>query len=235
LKSIVSAANSLAFASRSGSVSTAKIPCPQELGADDGEQPDGAAAEHADRVARLDLGHVRAEIPGGEDVGEQDGLVVGHPGRKLDQRRIGQWHAGEFGLEAVEGPSRLRAAEERRPSRLPVGVGVVALRLIPRGAVRAMPAADGRGDDHPVADLEVAHRRADLLDDSHPFMTKDRAGHHARHRPADHVQVGATDGARREADDSVRGLLDLRLGDVVEADVPDSVEYDGLHQPSCVR
>lgn len=34
---------------------------------------------------------------------------------------------------------------------------------------------------------------------------------------------------RKSTDDRVRGLLDLRLGDCVEADVPNAVEYDSLH------
>ena len=48
-------------------------------------------------------------------------------------------------------------------------------------------------------------------------------------RAADHVQVGAADGAGGEAHDGVGRLLDLRLRDVVEADVADVVEDDGFH------
>ena len=157
LKSIVSAPSSRALASRSGSVSTAKTrPAPSSLALTIGEQADRAAAEDADRVARLDLGHVGPEVPGREDVGEQDRLVVGHLGGQLDQRRVGERDAGELGLEAVERPGRLRAAEERGPGLLAVRVGVVALRLVAARAVRAVPAADGGRDDDAVADLEVA-------------------------------------------------------------------------------
>src|SRR5439155_24318571 len=46
---------------------------------------------------------------------------------------------------------------------------------------------------------------------------------------ADHVQVGAADGAGGEADDGVGVVLNLRLLDVVEPDVADAVEDDCFH------
>ena len=80
--------------------------------------------------------------------------------------------------------------------------------------------------------LEVADVAADLLDDADPLVAEDRCRDFMPGIvPADHVQVGAADGAGGEPDDRVGRLLDLRLGDVVEADVPDPVEDDGLHSP----
>ena len=129
----------------------------------------------------------------------------------------------------MSGPVGLRAAEERGPGLLAVRIGVVALRLVAARAVRALPAADGGRDDDAVADLEVAYRRADLLDHPDSLVPEDRAGFHAGHGPADHVQVGPADGARGQADDRIGWLLDLRLRDVFEPDIPDPVENDGLH------
>ena len=60
-------------------------------------------------------------------------------------------------------------------------------------------------------------------------MPEDRPGHHARHGSTDHVQVGPADGAGGEADDGISGLLDPGLGNAIETNVPDPVEYDGLH------
>src|SRR5262249_45995495 len=107
----------------------------------------------------------------------------------------------------------------------------VALRVVAGAAVDARAAGDGRRDDDAVADLEVAHVRSDLLDDADAFVAEDGPRLHPRQRAADHVQIGAADGARREPHDGVGLGLDRRLRHVVEPDVPDPVENDGLHAP----
>ena len=53
---------------------------------------------------------------------------------------------------------------------------------------------------------EVAHVVADLLDDADALVAEDRAGLHAGHRAADHVQVGAADRGGGDADDGVGGF-----------------------------
>src|SRR5207244_8151148 len=58
---------------------------------------------------------------------------------------------------------------------------------------------------------------------------EDRPRPHAGDGAADEVQIGAADRARGEAHDCVVRVLDLRLGDVVQADVADAVEDDGFH------
>src|SRR5205085_7724958 len=102
----------------------------------------------------------------------------------------------------------------------------------PRPAVGAVAAADGRGNHHPVADAEIAHRLPDLLDDTHAFVAEDGSRLHSRHGAADHVEVGAADRARRETDDGVGRLLDLRLLHVLEAHVAHAVEHDRFHDVS---
>ncbi len=135
--------------------------------------------------------------------------------------------AGALGLQPVEAARLLGPAEERGARC--VRVRAIALGVVARAAVRAGAAGDRRADHDAIARVEVAHAFAELLDDAHAFVTEDAAGLHAGHRAADEVQVGAADGARRQADDGVLGALQLGFGHVVEADVPDAVEDDGFH------
>jgi hypothetical protein len=111
----------------------------------------------------------------------------------------------------------------------PVRVGHVALRRVALAAVPAGPARDGAVDQDAVAGAEPAHRVADLLDDADGLVAEDRACLHRRHRAAHEVEVGAADRAAGDADDGVVRVLDGRLLDLVETDVPDAVPDDCLH------
>src|SRR4051794_33844088 len=94
--------------------------CPEQLRADDGEQPDRSAAEDANRVALLDLGDIGTEIPCREDVRQKDRRVVAQLIGQLDERRVGERDAGELCLESIERSGRLRAAEKSGAGRLAV-------------------------------------------------------------------------------------------------------------------
>ena len=195
----------------------------------DREQPHGPAAEHGDVVARVDLGEIRAEVAGGEDVGDEDRLVIADLLGKLHHADVRQRDPGQFRLQPVKRPGRLGPAEERGAGLLAVGVGVVALGVVAGPAIRAIAACNSRRDHDPVADLEVADLLAQLLDDAHALMPEDRAGLHAGHGSPDHVQVGAADRAGGQPHDRVGGLLDLGLGNAVEPDIPDGVKNHGIH------
>jgi hypothetical protein len=99
-------------------------------------------------------------------------LVVGHVVRQLHETDVRVGDAGLLGLEAVETARVLGTAEERRPG--PVGVRVVALRVVARAAVRAGAAGDRRRNHHAVADVEVADVVADLLDAPTPSWPRIR-------------------------------------------------------------
>ena len=198
--------------------------------APDCELADRTAAEHADDVARLDLGDVGSHVTGRKDVREHDRLVVGDLVGQLHRPDVGERHPHELGLHPVERAGHLRPAVEGGAGLRPVGVGPVALRIVAGAAVRAGAAADRRGDHHAVAGPQVADPGADLLDHAHALVPEDRPRLHPRHGAAHEVQVGAADGAGGQAHDRVGRLADLRLGDVVEADVADVVEHHGLHE-----
>jgi hypothetical protein len=140
-------------------------------------------------------------------------------------------HADVLGLHAVERAGVLRAAVKRGAGGGTVRVGVVALGVIPRAAVGAGAAGDRGGHDHAIAFAQIANVFADLFDDAHSFVSEDRAGLHAGQGAANHVQVRTADGARRQAHDRVRRLLDLRLFHIVEPDVADPVKNDCFHLP----
>ncbi|MCY1407496.1 hypothetical protein D9M71_228000 [compost metagenome] len=197
--------------------------------AGDGELAHRAAAEHRHRVPRRDLGQAGAEVAGGEDVGEQDRLVVADVAGQPDQADVGVGYPRHLRLQAVERAGHGGAAIEGGAGVLAVGVGVVALRVVAGPAVGAVAAGDGGGHHDTVADFQVAHVLAELLDYAYALVAEDGALLHAAHRAAHEVQVGAADGGCGQADDGVGGRLENGIGDVIETDVPHVMKNHGFH------
>ena len=78
------------------------------------------------------------------------------------------------------------------------------------GAEEARAAEDVERHHHAVADAEVAHGRADLVDDAHELVAERVADPGVGHHPVVEVQVGAADRGTADADDRVVGVLDAR-------------------------
>ena len=86
---------------------------PVELRALQREHADRAEADHHHGVAGRDLGHLGAEVAGGEDVGEEHGLLVGDALGDLEHRRVGRRDGDGLGLAAPQverGAEHLQAA-----------------------------------------------------------------------------------------------------------------------------
>src|SRR5690606_34842108 len=181
----------------------------QQLGAGDGELTDRAGAEDGHGVAAADFGQLRAEIPGGEDIGEQDGLVVVDFAGQLHQADIGEGNTRHLGLQAVEGTGDFRAAVKGGAGLLAVGVGLVALGIVAGAAVAAVAAGDGGGHHHAITDVQVAHIAAQRLDDTHGLVTEDGALAHAADGAPHEMQVGAADGRCGNANDRIGTRLYL--------------------------
>ena len=71
--------------------------------------------------------------------------------------------------------------------------------------------------------------RADLLDDAHRLVAEDVALVDERPHHLVEVEVGAADAGRRDPDDGVGRLLDRRVRDRVDPDVPLAVPGDRFH------
>src|SRR5207248_6729648 len=112
-----------------------------------------------------------------------------------DHSDIREGNPRSLGLEALKRASLLWPPEERGARLRPVGVGLVALRLVTGAAVGTRAAGDRRGDHDPITGLDVPYVRPHVLHDPDAFVAQDRARDHAGNRPADEVQVGAADRA----------------------------------------
>jgi hypothetical protein len=66
----------------------------------------------------------------------------------------------------------------------------------------------------------------------HALVAENGARFHARHSAADHVEIGAADGTVRDADNGVRGLLDLGFRHVLQTNIPNIVKDHSLHSVS---
>ena len=149
--------------------------------------PTGPRADDGDRVARLHAAVLDADLEaGGQDVGEEEHLLVGDAARarRAATSRVG--HARELRLHAVD-----QVAEDPADP---------ADRLAVRGhAALARPAAAARrdgGDEDAVALGEAAHRRAALDDRADRLVPEDAALGDGRDVALEDVQVRAADRRR---------------------------------------
>src|SRR6185437_11881169 len=201
----------------------------EQLGADNGELTDGTAAEDDHGISGLDLRQFRAEVGGGEDVGEENRLIIRYLRREFDETNRSKRNACPLGLQSVERASRFGTAIESRARERSVGIGIVALRVVAAATIRAAAASDGGGNDDAVADLEITHIGAEFLNDAHAFMSEDGARFHAGQRAANHVQIRPANGTGGEMNDGISRLLDLGFRHIVDTNIPHPMKYDGFH------
>ena len=76
----------------------------QQLGAGNGELAHRAAPEHRHGVAAAHLGHLGAEVAGGEDVREQNRLIVADLRWQFDQPDVGERDTGLSACRPWNGP-----------------------------------------------------------------------------------------------------------------------------------
>src|SRR3954467_381514 len=187
--------------------------------------PTGTAPKTAMTSPPL-MSHKSAPMkPVGEDVGEEQDLLVLEVVLDLDRADVGERHARVLGLAAGVAAGEVRVAEDAgrrvaehllRQARVRVGVLAQRVELIP--AVPAVAARDREGDDDAVADLQAGHITAGLDDLAHELVAEDVALLHRRDVPVVEVQVGAADRGRADLDDRVAPVEDLGVRDVLDLD-----------------
>ena len=103
------------------------------------------------------------------------------------------------------------------------GIGAVAAREQALLAEPALAAADRERHDDAVADLEVGDLGAQLDHLAHVLVAEDVAALHRRLVAVEQMKIGAADRAGGDLDDRVAGMLDLGIGNGVDANVAFSV------------
>jgi hypothetical protein len=201
------------------------------------ELPHGAGAEHGDRLSARDVTEIGSEPAGGEDVREEEDLLVGEVILDLERTDVGVGNPRVLGLATCIAAGQTGVAEEaRRPmaeellGESPVGVAVLAhgIQLVLAGP--AVAAGDGERHDHSVAHLEVRHALAELDDLAHELVAEDVPSLHRGDVPVVQVQVRATDRGGGDLHDRVAVIDDLRIGDVLHLDRVASRPHIGAHQ-----
>ena len=91
-----------------------------------------------------------------------------------------------------------------------------------------MTAIGEEAGDDPVARLDAADMGSDLLDDTRELMAEDGAGLD-RDPLVVEVEVRPSDRRRGDPDQSIVRVLDRRLGDVVDANLLETLKRDRLH------
>ena len=210
---------------------------PQQEGAADGELRHRAAAPDGDGVAGFDLAELGTHVAGGEDVGQEEDLVVGEVVGHLDGAHVGVGDAQVFGLAARVAAQGVGVAEQpggrvapQELGRLMVGVAALARREQALLAKEALATGDGERHHDAIADFQVLHLGADLHDLTHRLVAHDVARHHAGDDSVIEVQVGAADGAGGDLDDGVALVLQLGVGDGVAAYVALAVPTECFHR-----
>jgi hypothetical protein len=109
------------------------------------------------------------------------------------------------------------------------GVDVGTEAGVPLLAVLTEPAGDVERHDDAVALLERGYRLADLADDPHVLVAEDDS-FFGRGSALVHVEVRATDTRRRDVDDDVVRVFDLRFVDVFDGDLVRSLIDNCFHE-----
>ena len=191
---------------------------------------DRAEPQHRHRTAVGNVG-VRDCLPcRRQHVGEVDEPRVRRPVRDLDVGELGLRDAQQFGLAAGHLAVEFGVAEQRGAHALVADLRGLTLGVELLVAHIATAAGDLERDHHPVADGEIGDApptSRTMPIGSWPRMSP---GVHERAEHLVEMQVGAADVGRRHLDDRVGRLLDLRIGDGVDAHVPFAVPGDCFHR-----
>src|SRR5690606_16360762 len=170
--------------------------------------------EHADLVG------------GGEDVGQQHGVLVGDRAGQCVHGQVGVGDADVFGLRAVD----QMAEDPASPA--------AALTVHGLAAEAAAAAGGDAGHEHAVSGTYAAHVAAGLDDLADRLVSEDGARLHLGHVALEDVQIRAADGDGVDPHDRVGGFLDAGIGDFFPGGLPGAVEDVALHavpHPSCSR
>ncbi len=109
------------------------------------------------------------------------------------------------------------------------GVSRVATRKLAALAEEALPAGDDERDDDAIPLHELRHGVSYLDDHAHILVTEDVAGFHRRLISVEQVKVRSADSSGRDLDDDVAGILNLRIGNIVDAHVARSMPTECFH------
>ncbi len=172
------------------------------------ELADGPQTQHGQSSAFGDLGVLHA-LPGcGQDVAEIQVPVVGELRPDTDVVVVGEGHSEVLRLPSGDLAVQLGVSEQGGAAAVLPHLRGLALRLQAAPAHEAVPAGDGEGNHHAVADGELRHLGADRHDFSHGLVAEDVAAIQERSQQLVQVKIGAADRRGRDADDGIRRLLD---------------------------
>src|SRR5262249_1209877 len=158
-----------------------------------------------DDVGRLDGAHLRAHVAGGQDVGEEQYLLVAQVRLDLQWPDVGERYPRVLRLAAGVPAGQVGVAEDpggrmaEHPLRdAGVGIAVLATGVELGRAGTAGTTGDRERYDHPVADPQPIRVdvRADLDDLAHELVPQHVAVLHGRDVAVDQVQVRTADRGR---------------------------------------
>src|SRR3984957_11074364 len=214
----------------------------QNLGGLDRGQDDRTRAPDRRDLSALDAGLLGGLIACGENIGQEEDVLVLHSVRHFHGRDIGHGHAHIFGLAArvaacevgVAKQAGRRVAELRGRHRR-VAVGALADGIVAQLALPALAAIDIEGNDDPIALPELRMSRARLDHLAHELVPEDIAALHRRHQAIHQMKVRAADRAARHLDDDISTVLDFRVGNLVAANIVRAVPAERLHGMSLLH
>src|SRR5690606_36166968 len=191
-------------------------------------------SEDGDRASLRNGGVFDCLPGGGEDVGEEEitvvRVVVAHGDRPEIRVRDPEKLCLAPGHRAVQ----LGVAEE--PSALVLFTHLRGFALGEETSIthEASAAGDVERNHHPITRSDMIHLGTDLLDDTHRLVAEDVTFIEVHPEDLVQMQVGPTDGGRRDPDDGVGRLLDHRGGHVTHPQVAFDMPGDGLHRCTLV-
>src|SRR5690606_6704831 len=209
-----------------------------------GELPNRAGPPNGYHVARFYVAHLRAHVSGGEDVRQEQRLLVRHAVRHLQRAHVGEGYAHVLRLSACKPAERVRIPEHagcrvavHLLGNVRIGVGVLAAGIESLATLVAAAARDGEGNHHAVTHLQVADTSPHVHHLSHELVAEYVAGLHGGNEALVEVQVGTAYRGGRHPHYGVALVQYSRVRHVADFHLPLAHPAGCLHDasPSGIR
>jgi len=190
----------------------------ESLRGDHAAQPDGAVADHSDRLAGADIGREGRVVAGAHHIGKREQRrheFVVRTDRQDHECPLGLRNTHRFALTAVDVVAAVSAAMETGALQPFAAEGT--------GSIRP----EERRDDE-VADLDGLHVGADRLDDTDELVPHSPAGIVVRHRLV-RPEIATADRGARDLNERIGRVDQPGVRNILDANIAGSVHEGGAH------
>ena len=189
---------------------------PQQLGALGGAQTHRAGTQDGYGISLTQLTQLRTEVAAGEDITDEEGVLVGDLGGDVRKPCVGKGNTHQLGLTPVNTASQFPAAMD-------TVIDVAAPAKPARTAECLAVGAD------PVAHMQINDTRTQLHNLANKLVAQDGSGDGARDSAVTNVEVTGADGGAGHPHDGITGRQNVRVRPLLQTQIIQAVIDQSFH------